>query len=52
MVVCHAAQEAGTPHHEYIYILPGRKKMRFVLLCSSVIPYPIETKFATEWPAR
>ena len=44
-VVCRAAQEAGAPHREYI---TGRKKTQFSHLCSSVIPYPIGTKFATE----
>ena len=33
-------------------ILTGRKKTQFSHLCSSVIPYPIETKFATEMLAR
>ena len=46
-VVCRAAQEAGAPHHEY-----NRKKENVISdLCSSVIPYPIETKVATEVPA-
>ena len=47
-VVCCAAQEAGVPP---VSILTGRKKMQFSHLCSSVIPYPIGTKFATEVPA-
>ena len=44
-VVCRAAQEAGVPP---VSILTGRKKMQFSHLCSSVIPYPIGTKFARE----
>ena len=32
-------------------ILTGRKKTQFSHLCSSVIPYSIGTKFATEVPA-
>ena len=32
-------------------ILTGRKKTQFSHLCSSVIPYPIGTKFAAEVPA-
>ena len=32
-------------------ILTGRKKTQFSHLCSSVIPYPIRTKFATDVPA-
>ena len=32
-------------------ILTGRKKTQFSHLCSSVIPYPIGTKFAREVPA-
>ena len=48
--MCCAAKEAGVPDHEYI--LTGRKKMQFSHLCSSVIRYPIGTKFATEVPAR
>ena len=47
-VVCRAAQEAGVPP---VSILTGRKKMQFSHLCSSVIPYPIGTKFATDVPA-
>ena len=31
-----------------VSILTGRKKARFSHLCSSVIPYPIGTKFATK----
>ena len=31
--------------------LTGRKKTQFSHLCSSVIPYLIETKFATDMPA-
>ena len=46
-IVCHAAQEAGTPH---VGILTGRKKMLFSHHCISVIPYPIGTKFAAEFP--
>ena len=38
------AQEAGVPP---VSILTGTKKMQFSHLCSSVIPYPIGTKFAT-----
>ena len=47
-VVCRAAQEAGVPP---VSILTGRKKTQFSHLCSSVIPYPIRTKFATDVPA-
>ena len=47
-VVCRAAQEAAVPP---MSILTGRKKMQFSHLCSSVIPYPIGTKFAREVPA-
>ena len=47
-VVCRAAQEAGVPP---VSILIGRKKTQFSHLCSSVIPYPIGTKFAREVPA-
>ena len=47
-VVCRAAQEAGVPP---VSILTGRKKTQFSQLCSSVIPYPIGTKFAREVPA-
>ena len=46
--MCRAAQEAGVP---LVSILTGRKKMQFSHLCSSVIPYPIGTKFAREVPA-
>ena len=46
--MCHAAQEAGVPP---VSILTGRKKTQFSHLCSSVIPYPIGTKFAREMPA-
>ena len=48
MVVCRAAQEASLPP---VSILTGRKKMQFSHICSSVIPYPIGTKFATDVPA-
>ena len=44
-VVCRAAQEAGVPP---VSILTGRKKTQFSHLCSSVISYPIGTKFARE----
>ena len=47
-VVCRAAQEAGVPP---VSIITGRKKTQFSHLCSSVIPYPIGTKFAKEVPA-
>ena len=47
-VVCRAAQEAGVPP---VSILTGRKKTQFSHLCSSVIPYPIGTKLATDVPA-
>ena len=47
-VVCRAAQEAVVPP---VSILTGRKKTQFSDLCSSVIPYPIGTKFAREVPA-
>ena len=43
--MCRAAQEAGVPP---VSILTGRKKTQFSHLCSSVIPYPIGTKFARE----
>ena len=46
--MCCAAQEAGVPP---VSILTGRKKTQFSHLCSSVIPYPIGTKFAREVPA-
>ena len=43
------AQEAGTPHREYI----DRKKENVVShICSSVVPNPIGTKFVTEVPVR
>ena len=45
MIVCYAAQEAGA---HTMGILTGRKKTSFSQFCISVIPYPIETKFATE----
>ena len=38
-------------HMPLVSILTGRKKMQFSHLCSSVIPYPIGTKFAREVPA-
>ena len=41
-VVCRAAQEASASHREYI------NRMQFLHLCSSVIPYLIGPKFATE----
>ena len=47
-VVCRAAQEGGVPPGS---ILTGRKKTQFLHLCSSVIPYPIGTKFARQVPA-
>ena len=37
--------------HHTLSILTGRKKTSFSHLCISVIPYPIGTKFATEFPA-
>ena len=40
------------PAHHTVSILTEKKKMRFSHHFSSVIPYPIETKFATEVPAR
>ena len=43
-----AAQEAGVPP---VSILAGRKTTHFSHLCSSVIPYLIGTKFASEVPA-
>ena len=46
--MCRAAQEAGVPP---VSILTERKKTHFSHLCSSVIPYPIGTKFAREVPA-
>ena len=45
--MCRAAQEAGVPP---VSILTGRKKTQFSHLCSSVIPYPIGTKFARKVP--
>ena len=39
------------PARHTVSILTGRKKMHFSHLCSSVIPYPIGTKFATDVPA-
>ena len=47
-VVCRAAQEVGVPP---VSILTGRKKTQFSHQCSSVIPYPIGTKFVREVPA-
>ena len=47
--MCRAAQEAGVPP---VSILTRRKKTQFSHLCSSVIPYPIGTKFAREVPAN
>ena len=44
-VVCRVAQEAVVPP---VSILTGRKKTQFSHLCSSVIPYPIGTKFSRE----
>ena len=44
--MCRAAQEASTAHREYN---KGRKYY-FSHLCSSVIPYLIGAKFATEVP--
>ena len=41
-------KRAGVPP---VSILTGRKKTQFSHLCSSVIPYPIGTKFAREVPA-
>ena len=46
--MCRAAQEAGVPP---VSILTKRKKTQFSHLCSSVIPYPIGTKFARDVPA-
>ena len=43
-----AAQEAGVPP---VSILTGRKKTQFSHLCSSVLSYPIGTKFSREVPA-
>ena len=39
------------PAHHTVSIFTGRKKTSFSHLCISVIPYPIGTKFATEFPA-
>ena len=39
------------PSRHTVSILTGRKKTQFSHLCSSVIPYPIGTKFATDLPA-
>ena len=39
------------PARHTVSILTGRKKTQFSHLCSSVIPYPIGTKFATNVPA-
>ena len=39
------------PARHTVSILTGRKKTQFSHLCSSVIPYPIGTKFATDVPA-
>ena len=36
------------PARHTVSILTGRKKTQFSHLCSSVIPYPIGTKFATD----
>ena len=48
-IVCRVAQEAGAPHREYI----NRKKENVIShLCSSVIPYPIGAKFATDVPTN
>ena len=38
------------PERHTVSILTGRKKTQFSHLCSSVIPYPIGTKFAREVP--
>ena len=38
------------PARHTVSILTGRKKTQFSHLCSSVIPYPIGTKFATDVP--
>ena len=38
------------PARHTVSILTGRKKTQFSHLCSSVIPYPIGTKFAREVP--
>ena len=39
------------PARHTVSTLTGRKKTQFSHLCSSVIPYPIGTKFATDVPA-
>ena len=39
------------PARHTVSILTGRKKTQFSHLCSSVIPYPIGTKFSTDVPA-
>ena len=39
------------PARHTVSILTGRKKTEFSHLCSSVIPYPIGNKFATDVPA-
>ena len=39
------------PARHTVSILTERKKTQFSHLCSSVIPYPIGTKFATDVPA-
>ena len=38
------------PARHTVSILTGRKKTQFSHLCSSVIPYPIGTKFARDLP--
>ena len=38
------------PARHTVSILTGRKKTQFSHLCSSVIPYPIGTKFAGDMP--
>ena len=40
------------PAHHTVSIFTGRKKTSFSHLCISVIPYPIGTKFATEFSAN
>ena len=39
------------PARHTVSILTGRKKTQFSYLCSSALPYPIGTKFATDMPA-
>ena len=39
------------PARHTVSILTGRKKTQFSHLCSSVIPYPIRTRFVTDVPA-